>query len=91
MLSFSTKPRCYDPLGLVGPTITKAILILQRMWRDKLQWDESLPQSQVSAIFNRLESLCSQIDIGQLQSMDEYNLKVHLESFNNLESCFGIA
>jgi len=40
---------CYDPLGFVGSTITKAKLILQRMWRAKLQWDESLPQSSETA------------------------------------------
>ncbi|XP_054745734.1 uncharacterized protein LOC129250115 [Anastrepha obliqua] len=41
----STLARCYDPLGLMGPTLTKAKILLQRMWRDKLEWDESLPQS----------------------------------------------
>ncbi|KAL7723722.1 hypothetical protein ACLKA6_009440 [Drosophila palustris] len=41
----STIARFYDPLGLIGPTMTRAKIILQRMWRDKLQWDESLPQS----------------------------------------------
>jgi len=44
--------RCYDPLGLVGPTITKAKSILQRLWRDKLQRNESWPQS--------LETACSE-------------------------------
>ncbi|XP_036346425.1 uncharacterized protein LOC118755709 [Rhagoletis pomonella] len=43
--ALSTLARCYDPLGLMGPTLTKAKILLQRMWRDKLEWDESLPQS----------------------------------------------
>ncbi|XP_054725518.1 uncharacterized protein LOC129235611 [Anastrepha obliqua] len=43
--ALSTLARCYDLLGLMGPTLTKAKILLQRMWRDKLEWDESLPQS----------------------------------------------
>ncbi|XP_036340134.1 uncharacterized protein LOC118749440 [Rhagoletis pomonella] len=43
--ALSTIARCYDPLGLIGPTLTKAKIIMQRMWRDKLEWDESQPQS----------------------------------------------
>ncbi|KAK9696051.1 Pao retrotransposon peptidase [Popillia japonica] len=32
----------YDPLGLIGPVITKAKLILQLLWQSKLNWDQSL-------------------------------------------------
>ncbi|XP_036345845.1 uncharacterized protein LOC118755102 [Rhagoletis pomonella] len=41
----ATIARFYDPLGLLGPTLTRAKILLQRMWRDKLAWDESLPHS----------------------------------------------
>ncbi|CAK9822943.1 hypothetical protein ANTRET_LOCUS1374 [Anthophora retusa] len=34
----------YDPLGLLGPVITLAKLIMQELWKAKLSWDESLPQ-----------------------------------------------
>ncbi|XP_054746100.1 uncharacterized protein LOC129250502 [Anastrepha obliqua] len=43
--ALSTLARCYDPLGLIGPTLTRGKILLQRMWRDKLEWDESLPHS----------------------------------------------
>ncbi|XP_072384459.1 uncharacterized protein [Diabrotica undecimpunctata] len=33
----------FDPLGLVGPVIIKAKLIMQSLWQLKLNWDESLP------------------------------------------------
>ncbi|XP_053949452.1 uncharacterized protein LOC128857733 [Anastrepha ludens] len=36
--------KIYDPLGLVSPVITKAKIFLQILWKEKLQWDESLPQ-----------------------------------------------
>lgn len=39
----STITQIYDPLGLVGPTIICAKIILQQLWKLKLSWDESLP------------------------------------------------
>lgn len=41
----SSIARIYDPLGLIGPVITKAKLFMQHLWKLQLQWDESLPQS----------------------------------------------
>ncbi|XP_043263007.1 uncharacterized protein LOC122403517 [Colletes gigas] len=34
----------FDPLGLLGPVITLAKLIMQGLWKAKVEWDESLPQ-----------------------------------------------
>ncbi|XP_018315455.1 uncharacterized protein, partial [Mycetomoellerius zeteki] len=34
----------YDPLGLMGPVIIRAKIILQQLWQSKIGWDESLPQ-----------------------------------------------
>ncbi|XP_050300129.1 uncharacterized protein LOC126738734 [Anthonomus grandis grandis] len=33
----------FDPLGLVAPCVIVAKVILQRLWLNKLSWDESLP------------------------------------------------
>ncbi|XP_017875370.2 uncharacterized protein LOC108622175 [Ceratina calcarata] len=35
--------KIYDPLGLLGPVISTAKMLLQRIWSMKLDWDESLP------------------------------------------------
>ncbi|XP_044571437.1 uncharacterized protein LOC123257248 [Drosophila ananassae] len=40
----SSIARLYDPLGLVGPVVTKAKIFLQKLCREHLSWDESLPQ-----------------------------------------------
>ncbi|XP_075148904.1 uncharacterized protein LOC142222573 [Haematobia irritans] len=40
----SSIARIYDPLGLIGPVITKAKIIMQTLWKHDLNWDESLPQ-----------------------------------------------
>lgn len=33
----------YDPFGLLGPTIVKAKIILQKLWQINADWDESVP------------------------------------------------
>ncbi|XP_018406526.1 PREDICTED: uncharacterized protein LOC108782694, partial [Cyphomyrmex costatus] len=37
--------KIYDPLGLLGPIVLYAKKLMQDVWRCKLQWDESVPQS----------------------------------------------
>ncbi|XP_029054415.2 uncharacterized protein LOC114881732 [Osmia bicornis bicornis] len=34
----------FDPLGLVGPIITRAKLLMQHLWQTQVGWDESLSQ-----------------------------------------------
>ncbi|XP_018402067.1 PREDICTED: uncharacterized protein LOC108779200 [Cyphomyrmex costatus] len=33
----------YDPLGLIGPVIVKAKILLQNIWKLQLTWDETVP------------------------------------------------
>lgn len=40
--------KIFDPLGLVGPIITRATIIIQELWKLKLDWDESIPCSMFS-------------------------------------------
>lgn len=35
--------KIFDPLGLLGPCIVIAKILLQKLWSQKLKWDESLP------------------------------------------------
>lgn len=39
----SETAKIFDPLGLLAPVIITAKIILQRLWTEKLDWDESLP------------------------------------------------
>ncbi|XP_066595379.1 uncharacterized protein [Prorops nasuta] len=34
----------FDPLGLIGPVISYAKIIMQKVWRSKVGWDESVSQ-----------------------------------------------
>ncbi|GBN20548.1 hypothetical protein AVEN_66594-1 [Araneus ventricosus] len=36
--------RIYDPLGLIGPIVSKAKIFMQRLWLLKLGWDEPLSE-----------------------------------------------
>lgn len=43
-LILSIISQIYDPLGLVGPAIIPAKIIMQKLWSLNFAWDESLPQ-----------------------------------------------
>lgn len=38
--------RLFDPLGLLGPVITKAKIFMQRLWLLKIDWSEKLPEKE---------------------------------------------
>ncbi|GFY11342.1 integrase catalytic domain-containing protein [Trichonephila clavipes] len=44
----STIARIFDPLGLTGPVITSAKILLQSLWQLKLDWNDPLPSNLVS-------------------------------------------
>ncbi|XP_061402363.1 uncharacterized protein LOC133338195 [Musca vetustissima] len=52
--------RLYDPLGLIGPIISKAKVIMQCLWQRNLQWDESLPQD-LHTVWSRFVSQFSKL------------------------------
>nr|XP_049699602.1 uncharacterized protein LOC126053427 isoform X3 [Helicoverpa armigera] len=35
----------FDPLGLVGPCVVEAKIVMQKLWLDKCDWDEQVPES----------------------------------------------
>lgn len=40
---FSNIAKLFDPIGLLGPIIIKAKLLVQNIWKHKIEWDESVP------------------------------------------------
>ena len=36
--------RIFDVLGLMAPVIVKAKIILQRLWEEKVLWDDTVPK-----------------------------------------------
>ncbi|KAL7726592.1 hypothetical protein ACLKA6_010457 [Drosophila palustris] len=41
----SIASRLFDPFGLLCPIVTKAKMLLQELWRLKVDWDEAIPMS----------------------------------------------
>jgi len=39
----SSIARIFDPLGLLGPIVVTAKIIMQHLWQLKIGWDESVP------------------------------------------------
>ena len=40
----SVTSRLFDPLGLLGPIIIKPKILIQELWLNQLDWDETIPQ-----------------------------------------------
>ncbi|GFQ84336.1 integrase catalytic domain-containing protein [Trichonephila clavata] len=56
----STIVRIFDPLGLIGPVITRAKILLQSLWQLKRDWNDPLPSNLVSywkSFIDALESI----------------------------------
>ncbi|GFS52603.1 integrase catalytic domain-containing protein [Trichonephila clavipes] len=49
--------RLYDPLGLIGPIVTKAKLFIQELWKIKLDWSEQLPPDAMEEWMNFYQKL----------------------------------
>ncbi|XP_015432787.1 PREDICTED: uncharacterized protein LOC107188906, partial [Dufourea novaeangliae] len=44
-LILSEISQLFDPLGLLGPVIIKAKIIIQQLWKANITWDEPVPQN----------------------------------------------
>ncbi|XP_076375571.1 uncharacterized protein LOC143258910 [Megalopta genalis] len=51
--------KIFDPLGLLGPVIITAKLIMQKLWQIKLDWDKSVPHN----IHSTWVNYCSQLNL----------------------------
>lgn len=49
--------RIFDPLGLLGPVITKAKVFMQQLWLHKLNWDQPLPTELAALWKNFVQTL----------------------------------
>lgn len=75
----SSIARFYDPLGLIGPIITKAKVYMQNLWKCKLDWDESLPQAlhSVWLQFVSAFSLVHKFIFPRFVSIPESTVQIH--------------
>ncbi|GBN07343.1 hypothetical protein AVEN_96605-1 [Araneus ventricosus] len=55
--------RLFDPLGLLGPVITKAKIFMQQLWLLKIDWSERLPEKEACEWQEFVKSLMNLNDI----------------------------
>ncbi|XP_033153552.1 uncharacterized protein LOC117136660 [Drosophila mauritiana] len=69
----------YDPLGLVGPVITRCKIFLQQLCKEKLSWDESLPETHNTKWLDICRSfeIISHVSFPRLVFSAESDLEVH--------------
>ena len=70
--------KIYDPLGLLGPIIFYAKLIIQKLWKLKVTWDESVPE----IIYTIWYKFCSQLNLVNNLSFDR---KILLSTAEKIE------
>jgi len=72
----SDKTAIFDPLGLIGPLIVRAKIILQSLWREKIDWDDPVPPNIQKQWFEYRT---------QLSAVNK--LSISRKMTNNLKSC----
>ncbi|GFS75768.1 integrase catalytic domain-containing protein [Trichonephila clavipes] len=89
----STIARIFDPLGLIGPVITRAKILLQSLWQLKLDWNDPLPSNLVSyweSFIDALESI-NCLDIPRYCLQDK-SIRTELHVFSDSsEKAYGAA
>ena len=74
----ATTASIFDPLGLLSPAVIAYKIFLQKLWQDKLQWDELLPVH-LQQEWNQLHQTIPQL------SQIKINRKVICSTATNLQ------
>jgi len=76
----ATRASIFDPLGLLSPAVIAYKIFLQKLWQDKLQWDELLPahlQQEWNQLLHAIPKL-SQIKINRkVICSNATNIQIH--------------
>ncbi|GFR26693.1 integrase catalytic domain-containing protein [Trichonephila clavata] len=81
----------FNPLGLIGPVITRTKILLQSLWQLKLNWNDPLPSNLVSywkSFIDSLESINS-LNIPRYCLQDK-SIRTELQGFSDsFEKAYG--
>lgn len=75
----SSIAKIYDPLGLIGPVLTNAKLIMQQLWQMNVDWDEELPISIINTWKTTYASLSELNHLKLNRHVNPNNTKVNCE------------
>lgn len=81
----STISQIFDPLGLVGPALIRAKIIIQSLWKLQLSWDEEVPNvlKQLWIEFSNQISCLNKVQIERLAIIPESK---HIELYGFSDS-----
>ncbi|CAH0721748.1 unnamed protein product, partial [Brenthis ino] len=88
---FSAIARIFDPLGLLSPFVVSMKMMLQKMWLDKLSWDEPLTQEYITSWDALVKALplLNQFRIPRLVIKDSFKaLELHIFTYAS-EGAYG--
>lgn len=74
--------KLFDPLGMLGPVIVIAKIMLQRLWQLKLGWDEAVPL-QIYTAWNEFYSKLNELNLIKIprQAILKSTIEVSLHGF----------
>lgn len=70
----------FDPLGLISPCIIMAKILLQKLWLEKLTWDQPVPNSLAQewlSLYNELSELHTLTISRQIKCKNPISLSLH--------------
>lgn len=81
----SETTRIFDPLGLLGPVIVIAKLIVQELWQIGIQWDESVPPDIHTrwTMFRSQLVVLNQLEIPRAVKFDSNSRSVQIHGFSD--------
>lgn len=82
---FSAIAKLYDPLGWATPVTINAKTFIQQLWREKLGWDDAIPESlfaRWSLIYTRLKHL-NGLQIARWNALGSDVLHAELHGFSD--------
>ncbi|XP_058449457.1 uncharacterized protein LOC131429397 [Malaya genurostris] len=65
-LVLSETAKLFDLLGFLAPTVVSAKMLMQRLWKEKMNWDEPIPDDQLR-IWSRLRSELCEISVLRIE------------------------
>ncbi|XP_048524259.1 uncharacterized protein LOC125505138 [Dendroctonus ponderosae] len=79
----STIAQLFDPLGLVGPIVVSAKIIMQQIWVSKIDWDQELPNDILVrwSEFQRDMPNLSKLTIPRYLFRDQHFVRLELHGF----------
>lgn len=75
--------KCYDPIGLAAPVIIQAKMLLQKIWKTKIEWDDLLtPELLIEwkHIFNDLQNM-NQLTAPRSVRKDQDTTEIQIHGF----------